>query len=161
MDAIQSLVQVIEVRRHRPPLPFRQLSSPAWTASGQVRLRHGERRAEISDEAVVAVVVVVVIDGVRRSFTLAHGEGLERAAGRQRHEGEGSHREPGSERAFHGRQYPRPRKSGGSMVASAQRRPSIPEDEQQGHSVCGPGLPPGFDAKDPRWTSDDCIEPPQ
>jgi SAM-dependent methyltransferase len=37
---------------------------------------------------------------------------------------------------------------------------ALAEDEQQGHSICGPGLPPGFDPKDPRWTSNDCIEPP-
>ncbi len=34
------------------------------------------------------------------------------------------------------------------------------EDEAQGKTVTGPGLPPGFDPKDPRWLSDDCIEPP-
>lgn len=34
------------------------------------------------------------------------------------------------------------------------------EDEEQGRAVTGPGLPPGFDPKDPRWLSDDCIEPP-
>lgn len=36
----------------------------------------------------------------------------------------------------------------------------VAEDEAAGHQVQGPGLPRGFDAKDPRWTSDDCIEPP-
>ncbi|WP_437922864.1 DNA methyltransferase [Sorangium sp. So ce291] len=34
------------------------------------------------------------------------------------------------------------------------------EDEAQGRTVTGPGLPPGLDPKDPRWLSDDCIEPP-
>ena len=34
------------------------------------------------------------------------------------------------------------------------------EDEEQGRTVSGPGLPPGLDPKDPRWHSDDCIEPP-
>jgi hypothetical protein len=34
------------------------------------------------------------------------------------------------------------------------------EDEAEGRTVTGPGLPPGFDPKDPRWLSDDCIEPP-
>ncbi|WP_438003738.1 DNA methyltransferase [Sorangium sp. So ce321] len=34
------------------------------------------------------------------------------------------------------------------------------EDEEQGRTVTGPGLPPGLDPKDPRWLSDDCIEPP-
>jgi hypothetical protein len=36
----------------------------------------------------------------------------------------------------------------------------IAEDEAEGRRVQGPGLPNGFDAGDPRWTSDDCIEPP-
>lgn len=36
---------------------------------------------------------------------------------------------------------------------------ALAEDEAQGRSVCGPGLPRGFDAKDASWTSDDCIEP--
>ncbi|MCC6521774.1 MAG: hypothetical protein IT373_03860, partial [Polyangiaceae bacterium] len=34
------------------------------------------------------------------------------------------------------------------------------EDEEQGKTVAGPGLPPGLDPKDRRWHSDDCIEPP-
>ena len=34
------------------------------------------------------------------------------------------------------------------------------EDEAQGRTVTGPGLPPGFDPKDPRWYSEDCIQPP-
>ncbi|HEY4120605.1 MAG TPA: hypothetical protein VGM56_22225 [Byssovorax sp.] len=34
------------------------------------------------------------------------------------------------------------------------------EDEAEGRAVTGPGLPPGFDPKDPRWLSDDRIEPP-
>jgi hypothetical protein len=34
------------------------------------------------------------------------------------------------------------------------------EDEQQGRTVAGPGLPPGLDPTDRRWLSDDCIEPP-
>ena len=37
---------------------------------------------------------------------------------------------------------------------------ALAEDEEQGHAICGPGLPPGFDPSDPRWTSTDCIEPP-
>jgi hypothetical protein len=36
----------------------------------------------------------------------------------------------------------------------------VAEDEAQGVKVIGPGLPPGFDAADPRWSSTDCIEPP-
>jgi SAM-dependent methyltransferase len=36
----------------------------------------------------------------------------------------------------------------------------LAEDEVQGKTVSGPGLPPGLDAKDPRWFSNDCIEPP-
>lgn len=36
----------------------------------------------------------------------------------------------------------------------------VAEDEAAGHQVQGPGLPRGLDPKDPRWTSDDCIEPP-
>lgn len=36
----------------------------------------------------------------------------------------------------------------------------VAEDEAAGRQVQGPGLPRGFDPKDPRWTSDDCIEPP-
>ncbi len=34
------------------------------------------------------------------------------------------------------------------------------EDEAAGRAIAGPGLPPGFDRKDPRWNSDDCIQPP-
>jgi hypothetical protein len=34
------------------------------------------------------------------------------------------------------------------------------EDEEQGRTVTGPGLPPGLDPKDRRWFSADCIEPP-
>ncbi|WP_437586887.1 DNA methyltransferase [Sorangium sp. So ce1000] len=34
------------------------------------------------------------------------------------------------------------------------------EDEEQGRTVTGPGLPPGLDPKDRRWLSADCIEPP-
>ena len=34
------------------------------------------------------------------------------------------------------------------------------EDEKDKRTVAGPGLPPGLDPKDPRWLSDDCIEPP-
>lgn len=36
----------------------------------------------------------------------------------------------------------------------------VAEDEAAGRKVQGPGVPKGFDARDPRWTSDDCIEPP-
>ncbi len=36
----------------------------------------------------------------------------------------------------------------------------VAEDEAAGHQVQGPGLPDGLSAKDARWTSDDCIEPP-
>jgi SAM-dependent methyltransferase len=36
----------------------------------------------------------------------------------------------------------------------------LAEDEVHGKSIQGPGLPAGLDAHDPRWTSDDCIEPP-
>ena len=36
----------------------------------------------------------------------------------------------------------------------------IAEDEQNGREVQGPGLPKGFDRRDARWISDDCIEPP-
>lgn len=36
----------------------------------------------------------------------------------------------------------------------------VAEDEAAGHAVKGPGLPPGLDPRDPRFTSDDCIEPP-
>lgn len=34
------------------------------------------------------------------------------------------------------------------------------EDEQHGRAAQGPGLPAGLDPMDPRWSSDDCIEPP-
>lgn len=34
------------------------------------------------------------------------------------------------------------------------------EDEKQGRSVTGPGLPSGFASTDPRWSSSDCIEAP-
>ena len=37
----------------------------------------------------------------------------------------------------------------------------VAEDEAAGHAVKGPGLPPGLDPRDPRFTSDDCIEPPR
>jgi hypothetical protein len=36
----------------------------------------------------------------------------------------------------------------------------VAEDEAQGRAVQGPGLPKGCNPRDPRWTSDDCIEPP-
>lgn len=36
----------------------------------------------------------------------------------------------------------------------------VAEDEAAGHKVRGPGLPEGLDRNDPRWMSDDCIEPP-
>lgn len=36
----------------------------------------------------------------------------------------------------------------------------VAEDEAEGRSVQGPGLPAVFDRTDPRWMSDDCIEPP-
>jgi hypothetical protein len=36
---------------------------------------------------------------------------------------------------------------------------ALAEGEQQGDAVCGPGLPPGLDANDPRWSSDDCLAP--
>lgn len=36
----------------------------------------------------------------------------------------------------------------------------VAEDEAEGRNVQGPGVPRGFDPRDPRWTSDDCIEPP-
>ena len=36
----------------------------------------------------------------------------------------------------------------------------IAEDEAEGRTVQGPGVPPGLDPKNPRWMSDDCIEPP-
>lgn len=36
----------------------------------------------------------------------------------------------------------------------------VAEDEADGREVQGPGLPRGVDAKDPRFTSNDCIEPP-
>jgi SAM-dependent methyltransferase len=37
---------------------------------------------------------------------------------------------------------------------------ALADAEQQGRCVCGPGLPPGLDRNDSRWSSDDCIEPP-
>ncbi|MBK6519551.1 MAG: hypothetical protein IPG04_36815 [Polyangiaceae bacterium] len=37
----------------------------------------------------------------------------------------------------------------------------VAEDEAEGRPVQGPGLPRGLDPKDPRWTSDDCIQPPK
>jgi SAM-dependent methyltransferase len=36
----------------------------------------------------------------------------------------------------------------------------VAEDEAEGRKVQGPGVPGGLDRRDPRWTSDDCIEPP-
>lgn len=36
----------------------------------------------------------------------------------------------------------------------------VAEDEAEGRKVQGPGVPTGLDPRDPRWTSDDCIEPP-
>jgi hypothetical protein len=36
----------------------------------------------------------------------------------------------------------------------------VAEDEAEGRNVQGPGLPTGLNPRDPRWTSDDCIEPP-
>jgi hypothetical protein len=36
----------------------------------------------------------------------------------------------------------------------------VAEDEAEGRTVQGPGLPRGFDRADPRFTSDDRIEPP-
>jgi hypothetical protein len=36
----------------------------------------------------------------------------------------------------------------------------VAEDEAEGRKVQGPGVPAGLDPRDPRWTSDDCIEPP-
>ncbi len=36
----------------------------------------------------------------------------------------------------------------------------VAEDEAEGRTVQGPGVPSGLDSRDPRWTSDDCIEPP-
>lgn len=36
----------------------------------------------------------------------------------------------------------------------------VAEDEAEGRKVQGPGVPDGLNARDPRWTSDDCIEPP-
>jgi SAM-dependent methyltransferase len=37
----------------------------------------------------------------------------------------------------------------------------VAEDEAQGRKVRGPGLPDYLDPKDPRFTSSDCIEPPE
>jgi hypothetical protein len=36
----------------------------------------------------------------------------------------------------------------------------VAEDEAQGRAVQGPGVPKGCNPRDPRWISDDCIEPP-
>lgn len=36
----------------------------------------------------------------------------------------------------------------------------VAEDEAERRKVQGPGLPAGLDPRDPRWMSDDCIEPP-
>jgi type I restriction-modification system DNA methylase subunit len=36
----------------------------------------------------------------------------------------------------------------------------LAEDEKQGRTIAGPGLPKGLDPDDPRWFSADCIEPP-
>jgi hypothetical protein len=36
----------------------------------------------------------------------------------------------------------------------------VAEDEAAGTGVQGPGVPKGLGARDPRWMSDDCIEPP-
>jgi len=36
----------------------------------------------------------------------------------------------------------------------------VAEDEAEGRKVQGPGVPDGLDPRDPRWTSDDCIQPP-
>jgi hypothetical protein len=36
----------------------------------------------------------------------------------------------------------------------------VAEDEAEGRKVQGPGLPAGLNPRDPRWTSNDCIEPP-
>lgn len=41
-----------------------------------------------------------------------------------------------------------------------ERNLALADDESRGRDVCGPGLPPGFDANDPRWSSDDCLAPP-
>lgn len=37
---------------------------------------------------------------------------------------------------------------------------ALAEDEGAGETIQGPGLPAGYDPKDPRWFSTDCIEPP-
>lgn len=37
---------------------------------------------------------------------------------------------------------------------------ALAEDEAAGETIQGPGLPAGYDPKDPRWFSTDCIEPP-
>ncbi|MDB4944541.1 MAG: Methyltransferase domain [Labilithrix sp.] len=37
----------------------------------------------------------------------------------------------------------------------------VAEDEAEGRTVQGPGVPAGLDPRDPRWMSDDCIEPPR
>jgi SAM-dependent methyltransferase len=36
----------------------------------------------------------------------------------------------------------------------------VAEDEAECRTVQGPGVPRGLDPHDPRWTSDDCIQPP-
>jgi hypothetical protein len=36
----------------------------------------------------------------------------------------------------------------------------VAEDEAEGRTVQGPGVPKRLDPRDPRWMSDDCIEPP-
>jgi SAM-dependent methyltransferase len=36
----------------------------------------------------------------------------------------------------------------------------VAEDDAEKRTVQGPGVPRGLDRKDPRWMSDDCIEPP-
>ncbi len=36
----------------------------------------------------------------------------------------------------------------------------LAEDEADGETIQGPGLPSGLDPRDPRWLSADCIEPP-
>lgn len=37
---------------------------------------------------------------------------------------------------------------------------ALAEDEAAGETIQGPGLPAGYDPKDPHWFSTDCIEPP-
>jgi len=36
----------------------------------------------------------------------------------------------------------------------------VAEDEAEGRKVQGPGVPKELDPRDPRWTSNDCVEPP-